>query len=54
MYIIGFDYINVGPINKVSYRFKKDGFGFPVPLVIVGANGVGKSLMLSNIVDAFF
>lgn len=40
-----------GPINNLSYTFRKDPDGNPIPLVIIGKNGCGKTLLFSNIVD---
>ena len=49
MYIKKLIYKNVGPIasNNIDFRFTED--GRPVPVVIVGENGTGKSMFLSNI-----
>lgn len=54
MYLKRMIYENSGPIKQadVSSRFHND--GSPIPLIIVGKNGSGKSLFLSNIVDAFY
>ena len=54
MYIKKLIYKNVGPIasNNIDFRFTED--GRPVPVVIVGENGSGKSMFLSNITDAFY
>ncbi len=54
MYIDRLYYQNVGPISKLDICFRKKDNGVPVPLVIVGKNGGGKSILLSNIVDAFY
>ena len=54
MYIDNLYYKNVGPISKLDIKFRKNENGIPVPLVIVGKNGSGKSILLSNIVDAFY
>ena len=54
MYIDRLYYQNVGPISKLDIAFRKNNNGVPVPLVIVGKNGSGKSILLSNIVDAFY
>lgn len=44
---------NQGPISKINLEMKfKD--NLPVPYIIVGQNGSGKSILLSNIVDAFY
>lgn len=54
MYLKKLIYKNVGPIssNDVSFRFTDN--GNPVPVVIVGENGTGKSVFLSNITDALY
>lgn len=54
MYIKKLIYKNVGPItsNYIDFRFTED--GRPVPVIIVGENGSGKSMFLSNITDAFY
>lgn len=54
MYIKKLIYRNVGPIssNDIDFRFTCE--GNPVPTVIVGENGSGKSVFLSNITDAFY
>ena len=54
MYLEKIYYKNVGPINEIDYTFKKDEQGNPIPLIIVGKNGSGKSILLSHIVDAFY
>jgi len=54
MYIDKLYYQNVGPISKLNINFRKNDNGVPVPLVVVGKNGSGKSILLSNIVDAFY
>ena len=54
MYINRLYYENVGPLSKLDISFRKNENGVPVPLVVVGKNGSGKSILLSNIVDAFY
>ncbi len=54
MYIDNLHYTNIGPISDLKIQFRKNKNGVPVPLVIVGKNGSGKSILLSNIVDAFY
>lgn len=54
MYIDRLYYQNVGPISKLDISFRKNDKGVPVPLIVVGKNGGGKSILLSNIVDAFY
>lgn len=40
-----------GPVNSLSYTFRKNENGDPVPLIIIGRNGCGKTLLFSNMVD---
>lgn len=40
-----------GPIENLSYTFRYDENKNPVPLVLIGKNGCGKTLLFSNIVD---
>lgn len=54
MYLENIEYVNDGPVEKFSYKFRKDSNGYPIPLVVVGQNGSGKSLIFSSIVDALF
>lgn len=54
MYIDNLYYENTGPISKLNIKFRKNENGIPVPLIIVGKNGSGKSILLSNIVDALY
>lgn len=54
MYLNSLYYQNVGPISNLKFDFKRNSTGVPCPLVIVGQNGSGKSILLSNIVDAFY
>lgn len=54
MYVDYLAYKNVGPVAEFFYRFRKRADGKPIPLVIVGKNGSGKSVLLSNLVDAFY
>lgn len=42
---------NVGPISKLVFEFPKNGER-PKPLLIVGENGSGKSILLSHLVNA--
>lgn len=52
MYIKKLNYFNVGPIKKVMIESSFDSQGNPKPIIIVGQNGSGKSIFISNIVDA--
>ena len=54
MYINELDYRNIGPIDQLNLTFRRNENGVPVPAVFVGKNGSGKSILLSNIVDAFY
>lgn len=54
MYLEKIDYVNDGPVERLSYKFRKDSNGCPIPFVVVGQNGSGKSLIFSSIVDALF
>lgn len=54
MYISELKYKNVGPIKDLKISCRKNKKNLPVPLIIVGKNGSGKSILLSNIVDAFY
>lgn len=53
MYITNMTCRNYGPINEVVVNPKFDDKGRPVPLIFIGQNGVGKTLLLSSIVDSF-
>ena len=43
---------NIGPISKLEYEFPFNEMGDPKPVVIVGQNGSGKSILLSYIVNS--
>ena len=40
---------NYGPIDDLSYTFRFDKAGNPVPLVLIGKNGCGKTSLLKLI-----
>lgn len=42
---------NYGPIDNLFYTFRFDKTGNPIPLVLIGKNGCGKTLLFSNIID---
>lgn len=42
---------NYGPIDDLSYSFRFNEAGNPIPLVLIGKNGCGKTLLFSNIID---
>lgn len=54
MYLNRLLYENVGPISKIDLHAQFDKDGNPKPIILVGKNGSGKSILLSNIVDAFY
>ena len=43
---------NYGSILNFDYKFRYNDEGNPIPLVLIGQNGSGKSLVIANIVDA--
>jgi len=43
---------NVGPIEKINYDFPFSNDGNPKPLILVGTNGSGKSIILSYLLNA--
>ncbi len=51
MYFKNVEIENVGPISQLSIDFPKNG-EVPKPLVIVGENGSGKSILLSHLVNS--
>ncbi len=53
MYLKNISMKSYGPIDNLSYSFREDENGNPVPLAIIGKNGCGKTLLFSNIVDMF-
>lgn len=53
MYLKHMSAKSYGPIDNLSYSFREDENGNPVPLVMIGKNGCGKTLLFSNIVDMF-
>lgn len=52
MYIKHLLFENVGPIQYIDYTFPFDDEGKPKPVVLVGMNGSGKSILLSHIVNS--
>jgi predicted ATPase len=53
MYLKRLIYENVGPIEELDI-YTHFNNGNPNPLIFVGQNGSGKTLLLSNIVDSFY
>jgi len=43
---------NTGPIDQLSIDFPRTADGLPKPLVIVGENGTGKTILLSHLVNS--
>ena len=54
MYLEFINYQNVGAVHNLSIPFSFNENGNPKPIILVGENGSGKSMLLSNIVDAFY
>jgi ABC-type dipeptide/oligopeptide/nickel transport system ATPase component len=54
MYLKYVNYQNVGAVHNLSISLSFHENGNPKPIVFVGENGSGKSILLSNIVDAFY
>ncbi len=54
MYIEELHYINVGPIGRADIILLDKIDAKPKPIIFVGKNGSGKSILLSNIVDCFY
>ena len=52
MYFQSIDINNYGSITNFHYRFRFDKSGHPIPLVLIGENGTGKTLTIANLVDA--
>ena len=52
MYVKEIQINNYGAIKDMEYKFKFSADGNPKPVVFIGANGTGKTLLLSIIVDS--
>lgn len=52
MYISRISIDNYGCIEHFDYTFRYNKKSNPVPLVLIGKNGTGKTLVLANIIDA--
>ena len=52
MYLSSIFCENMGPMERVAIKAGFEINGNPKPIVVVGKNGSGKSILLSNIVDA--
>ena len=53
MYIKNISISNLGPIREFNLDLPFDNQGKPLPVVLVGTNGSGKTLLLANILDSF-
>ena len=47
-------YENIGPIDRIDIKPSFNEKNEPIPMIIVGENGTGKSILLSNIVDSLY
>ena len=54
MYLKHMIYENIGPIDKIDIKPSFNEKNEPIPIIIVGENGTGKSILLSNIVDSLY
>ena len=52
MYLKEINIENYGSIKKINYKLPFYENGNPKPLVLIGKNGSGKTLLISNIVHA--
>ena len=54
MYLKKMIYENVGPISNCNIAMSFHDNDNPKPVILVGKNGSGKSILLSNIIDSFY
>ena len=52
MYFSKIEIKNYGCIKNFEYQFRFDSNGNPIPCVLIGENGKGKTLVLANLVDS--
>lgn len=52
MYLSDIHIENYGAIEYIEYKCKFDENGNPLPIVLIGRNGCGKTLLLSNIIHS--
>jgi len=52
VYIKSVELENYGPCKSFKYNFRFDDKGNPIPLILIGKNGSGKTIILSHIVNA--
>ncbi len=45
---------NYGPIDEINIQFPFNENGSPKPVIFVGKNGTGKTILLSHIIDSFY
>lgn len=54
MYLKNLGIKNIGPIEELSIEFPFHEDGKPKPIIFVGENGTGKTILLSQIVDSLY
>lgn len=54
MYLQHIGIKNIGPIDKLSVKPSFNDDGSPKPILLVGENGAGKTVLLAQIVDALY
>lgn len=54
MYLKHIGIKNIGPIDELSIKMPFDENGNPKPIIFVGKNGTGKTILLAQIVDALY
>lgn len=54
MYLQHIGMKNIGPIDKLSIKPSFNDDGSPKPILLVGENGAGKTILLAQIVDALY
>jgi predicted ATP-binding protein involved in virulence len=52
MYLQRLELVNTGPIERVEIECRFDNDGFPKPIIFVGQNGSGKSVVTAHVVSA--
>jgi predicted ATP-dependent endonuclease of OLD family len=54
MYLKNIAIKNYGPINEINIQLPFNESGNPKPIIFVGKNGTGKTILLSQIMDSFY
>ncbi|MDE5925573.1 MAG: AAA family ATPase, partial [Helicobacter sp.] len=54
MYLKHIGIKNIGPIDELSIKMPFDENRNPKPVIFVGKNGTGKTILLAQIVDALY